>query len=89
MRRFAIADLVSLTGLQREALAVAQLDIERAAEAEDYVALFAPMIGEIAGRIFHHPDADVAEVPGSPKRETGFAGAVSGHDGDPVRDGHG
>jgi hypothetical protein len=88
VRRIAVADLIALALLQDESLPIAQLDIQHTAEAEHHVALRAPVIGEVTGRVLDHAHPDFAEVPGSPKRKSRLAGMLRGRDPGPVRDGH-
>ena len=46
--------------------------------------LFTPVVGQIAGCVFDHPDADGAELTGAPKRFAGCAGMLCRGEGGPV-----
>lgn len=62
MGRISIADVIALPLFERESLAIRQLNIQAAAKTENHVAFRTPVIGGVAGRVFDHPDADVAKV---------------------------
>ena len=52
--------------------------MERAAQAEQDMPFFTPVIGEVARRVFDHPNPDGAELPRAPKRFTCGAGVLGG-----------
>ena len=76
VRRAAVANVVALARLQGELGAIAQHDIQHAAETQDYVTLGAPVIGSITGRILHHSNTDVAKGLGLPKRKSSLSGML-------------
>jgi hypothetical protein len=84
----AIADVICLAGLERMALAILQLDVQRSAEAENYVAFRAPVVGDVAGGIFDHADAKLAEIPRLPPGDPGCTGMFRGFHLRPINHGH-
>ena len=80
-----VGHLIAHARLQSESASVGEFGFEFAFEAEQDVALRAPMVGKIAGRVFHHPHADLAEVLRPPECESGFAGVLGGRNGGPIR----
>lgn len=73
-----VGDLVAHAGFQGVGAAVCQFGVEFAREAKEDVAFFAPMIGEVAGRVFDEAHADVAEMTRAPEGNAGFALMFSG-----------
>jgi hypothetical protein len=61
-----IGDLVAHAWPERECSAVFELGMKLTFRAQKDVALDAPMIGSVPGRVLDHPDADGSEVLGSP-----------------------
>jgi hypothetical protein len=55
---------------QVELAPVTKLRDELALKNEENVAAFAPMVGEVAGRIFDMTNPDIAHVDSSPERRT-------------------
>jgi len=74
VRLVAIAYLIAGSGSQGEGSAVGKFGDQLAFETQKNVSFLAPMVGEIAGRILHHADADVAEGLRAPQREAGISG---------------
>ena len=64
-----------------------QFGVEFALQHIEHVAAVAPVVGEIARRILHHPDPQIADIERAPKRFAGFAGMRRRRDLAPVRDG--
>ena len=62
----AIADVEALTGGEGEFSAGGELDEKGTAEAVDDVALGAPMIGEVTGRMFDDAHANVGVILSAP-----------------------
>src|ERR1700722_4080309 len=88
MRRIAkIRLLVAYARAKREGAAVAQFGIEHAFQHVKHVPAVAPVIGKISGRIFDHPDPNVADVQGTPERLTAFTGMCGDGNLAPIRDG--
>ena len=79
-----VGDLVALALLQLDCAAVGQLGRQRALEHQQDVALLAPVIGEVAGRVLDDPHADVVEGPGPPERLARLARMFGALDGFPV-----
>src|SRR5215216_7536784 len=69
-----IRDLIAHARLEPERAAIAQLGVELAFQHVEHMPAVAPMIGEIARRIFDHPHAQIADVERAPQRFAGFAG---------------
>src|SRR4051794_32858538 len=84
MRFGAVGYVIAHAGLQLEMSAVRELGVELALEAQHEVALRAPVVGAIAGRVVEHAQAHVAEMPRSPVRFAGFAGMNRAFDGIPI-----
>jgi hypothetical protein len=74
LRLGAIGDLVAGPRGQRDLAAAAELGFEDTLEHVEDMTFRAPMIGPVAGGIFDHPHADVAELPGAPARDAALAG---------------
>ena len=68
MRLRAIGDLVAHAGLEDVVSSILQLRGQFALNAEENVALVAPMVGLVARRILQQAHADVAELAGPPVR---------------------
>src|SRR5829696_6732505 len=84
VRFLAVRDLVAHPGLEDDDAAVLQLGVDLALEAEHDVSLLAPVIGDVAGRVLDHPDADFAELLRPPEGDSGDAGVLARGDGRPV-----
>jgi len=85
MRFGVVRDLVARTGHEPKRAAVAQLRLELAAEAEEDVSLFAPVIRAISRRVFDHANAHEAELARAPARDTRVSAVLGDIDGIPVR----
>jgi hypothetical protein len=71
MRLDAVGDLIAYARRQDELAAVLELGIEATVEAPQNMTLLAPVIGQIAGRLFDDADAYVAEILRPPDRLAG------------------
>jgi hypothetical protein len=81
-----ISDLIADARSKLKASAIAKLCFHLAGETKEDVALLAPMVGSIAGRVFDHADADRSELLSAPQCEARFAWMACGFDGGPIRD---
>src|SRR3954467_6115363 len=84
-----IRDLVAHSRRELELAAVAQLAVELTLQHVQHVAAVAPMVGEIARRIFDHPHPEIADVERAPLGLPGLAGMDGRLDLAPVGDGEG
>src|SRR5688572_21198024 len=66
MRFGVVGDLIAHSRFQRERATVFQLGVQLPFDAEKDVTLGAPMIGEVARRVFDDPYADVPESERAP-----------------------
>ncbi len=80
----AIGHLVAHTRFEDEGATIVKLGVQFPFEAEQDVSFAAPVIGLIAGTVFHHPDPEIAEVAGSPLGPAGYAGMFGRLDTCPV-----
>src|SRR5262245_65522146 len=69
----AVGNLIAHSGQQRERTPIRKIRVQLAVNAEDDVSLLAPMIGDVAGRVVDHADADVAELARPPRCRPGLA----------------
>src|SRR6266850_2139261 len=76
MGQVAIGHLVALALPEHDGTAVGQFGMQLAFQHQEHMALLAPMIGEIARRVFDHAHADVVEVAGAPVGLAGLAGVL-------------
>lgn len=81
----AICDLIADTGAELEAASVVKFGFHLASEAQENVALLAPMVGSIARRILDHAYPNWAEILRAPQRDTGLSGMLRGFDISPIR----
>jgi hypothetical protein len=79
-----VGDLIAHAGGEGEFAAVVQLGVELALQAKQDMSLAAPVVGEIAGRVFHHADAYISEVPGSPERRAVLSFVLDAFDAGPL-----
>ena len=86
MRFGIVRNLVAHARSERECSAVLQLRVKLAFNAQEHVALHAPVIGDIARRVLDHPDADRSERPRAPVRAAALARMFGGFDGGPLGD---
>ncbi len=77
----AVCNLVAHAWREYEFAAIFEFGVEFAFDAQQYVALYAPMISEIARRVLDHADAKVAKGPCLPISETVVASMVGSLDG--------
>src|SRR5829696_7535367 len=68
-----VRHLIARAGRQLEPASILQLGIEFAFQDVEDVASVAPVISEVAGRVFHHPDPHITNVERSPKSAPGLA----------------
>jgi hypothetical protein len=87
MGGFAIRNLITLARTEGEGLAVGVHDFQFAFETERHMSFGTPMICRIAGRVFHHANADLAEILRPPQRRAGVSGMLRGRHLTPIRDG--
>jgi len=87
MRRFAVRDLITHAGSQSKAPAVRKSGLEFALQTKHDMPFGTPMIGRVAGRVFHHPHANVAHVLRAPDGCSGLTGMLGRIDLSPVRNG--
>jgi len=83
MRLGAISHLVAGSGLQHELSAIGEFGVKLAFQAEQDVALRAPVVGQIARRVIDHPNPDGSELTGSPGGDAPFPGMLNRLDGRP------
>src|SRR5665213_2476210 len=82
-----VGDLIAHAGQKPERPAVAQFGVEFTLQHVKHVAAIAPVVREIAGRIFDMPHPEIADVEGAPNRLPGLAGIDRGWNSGPI--GHG
>ena len=68
-----VRNLIAHARLQLERATILQFGVEFAFKHIEDVASVAPMIGEVAGRVLHHPDPHIANVEGAPEGAPGLA----------------
>src|SRR5438067_5034291 len=85
MRLRAVGHLVAHAGSETEGSSVAQLRLELSLEAENDVALLAPVVSPVPGGILHHSDTGGAELARVPSRDAGSAAVLGRRNGEPVR----
>src|SRR5690606_27069572 len=61
-----------------------EFGVQLAFQAQQDMALAAPVVGQVAGRVFDHAHADVAELAGAPIRLAGVARVFGGFDRLPI-----
>lgn len=76
-----VGDLVAHAGLEQKLPTVFEFSIELALEAKQDMALGAPMVGQVPGRVFHHPHPNVSELPRAPIGSSGDALVLGRFDG--------
>lgn len=79
-----VGNLVTHSRLQNESPSILELGVQFAFEAEQDVAFFAPVIGDITRRVFDHADADSTELAGAPVGAAAFARVLSPFDLRPI-----
>ena len=85
MRLSLIRDLIGDTGGQAKYSAVLKFCVEFTFKAQKDMALLAPVIGEVAGCVLDHPNADGPEVLCAPVGHAGLASMFGRFDVSPVR----
>src|SRR5262245_43553659 len=85
MGEVAVGHLVALAGLQDDGATIRQLGVQFAVQHQEHMALLAPMVGQIAGRVFHHAHADVVEGARAPIGLAGLARMLRAFHSGPVR----
>ncbi len=73
MRLGVIGNLITHSRLEYESAAVLKFGMQLAFQTQQDMPLHAPMIGQIAGRVFDHAHPQIAEAAGAPERYAGFA----------------
>lgn len=76
-----VGDLVAHAGLEQKLPTVFEFSIELALEAKQDMALGAPMVGQVPGRVFHHPHPNIPELPRAPIGGSGNAFVFGRFDG--------
>ena len=84
MRLCLIGDLITHAGGERELSAIREFRVELALETEQNMAFLAPMVGEVAGRVFQKTNPNMAKLPSAPKRFAGGAYMFRDFNGAPV-----
>ncbi len=87
MGRFSIRNLITLAGSQIEASAVGEGRFEFSFYTKKDMPLGTPMAGGVAGRVFDHADANLAESLRAPEGDAGVSGMLGRRDPSPVGDG--
>src|SRR5262245_1977857 len=59
-----VRNLVAHTGSEREPATILELCVQLTFHTQQHVALGAPVIGKITGRVLNYPNPDVAELAG-------------------------
>ena len=80
-----ICDLIAHAWCQHKRSAVGKLGVEFSLQAQENVTLDTPMVGNIAGRVFHHAYPYFAKLPRAPVSNTRLAFMLSRFDYRPVR----
>ena len=84
MRLGAVGDLVAHARRKDEAAPIRKLGVQFAFQAQQDMALAAPVVGQITRGLLDRAHADGAELAGAPVSAAGFAGVYAGFDGGPV-----
>ena len=74
MRFGIVSDLIACSGPKYEHAAVFKFGVQLAFDAQEDMAFDTPVVGQVAGRVFDHPDPDAAEVLRLPVGNAGLAG---------------
>ena len=85
MRLGLVGDLITHASGKGELPAIGQFRVELAFKAEQNVAFRAPMVGEVARRVFQDTDPNITKLTGAPKCFARGAGMLDGFDGAPIR----
>lgn len=62
MRFGIVGDLIACSRPKNEYAAVFKFGVQFAFDAQEDMAFDTPVVGQVAGRVFDHPDPDAAEV---------------------------
>src|SRR5689334_21927903 len=84
VRAVAVSDDVALPRGEHVGASVAKLVQELSLDDEEDMPPLAPMIGDIPGRIFDDPRADVSYLHGAPRRNARLAAVLGRRDARPV-----
>ena len=84
MRLGIVGHLVTHAGFEHEAASVGEFGVQLSFDAEQDVPLRAPVIGEVAGRILDHANAEGTELAGAPECLAAFAPMFGRRDRGPV-----
>ena len=80
-----VGDLITHAGRQNKFPAILQLRMQLSLKAKQNMALFAPMVRQVARRVFDQAHPDRAKILGSPIGGTGLAAMFHWRDGGPIR----
>ncbi len=67
-----VRNLITHARLKNKRSTVLKFGVQLALEAEKNMAFDAPVVSQIAGRVFKHTDTDIAEISGFPIGKTCF-----------------
>ena len=82
----AISNLIADARTKLKPASVKKFRLEFAGEAKENVALLAPVVGTVAGRILDHADTNRTKLPGTPKSYASLSRMFGGFDCSPIRD---
>ena len=82
----AVGDLVAHAREKPKGATIREFGLELARNAQQNVALFAPVIGEVVSRVLDHAHADCTELACTPARDPAFTCVLRCCDVCPVRD---
>src|SRR5512142_2934758 len=71
-----VGDLVAHPGGERVPAAVAKLRLQTSFQAKEDMALLAPVVGQVPGRVLDEAHADLPELPRPPERLAGGSGML-------------
>src|SRR5579871_162742 len=80
-----VGDLIGHARFQNEPAAVLQFGVQLAFDTQQDMSFHTPVVGEIAGRVFHHAHAERAELARAPESEAGLAFVFGRGEVGPVR----
>jgi hypothetical protein len=72
MGRVPVAHVVAVPRFQSQLCTAFEFDLQRTTEAKKNVSLGAPMIGNVTGGVFNHPNPDLSKALGAPNRDSAF-----------------
>lgn len=80
MSRHTVADLIAHSGAKNLHAPVFQFSLKFTLETQNYMTLFAPVIRQVARRVFNDAHANISEIPSAPVRHTFFSYMLRGFD---------